>query len=264
MLTLIILPLVGTASATTFALTVHTDASAYSGSQRIVISGSVSPAPNSTATAVFVTVFNPDHVLVIANSTEVNAATGAFVDVEFAGGTVTWIPGQYLVNASWGASGSVISGTAAFTYSAVSTSSTASETSISSTTSTGATVSNGASTSTSTATSSTLVSTSSSSTTASSASLQTSTTSSPTVSSSATSLSATIVVATSTQTSSASPSSSSSTSTVASSVSSKGSTLSSGTSDVFAYVGIGTVIVVVAVIGVLLLVRRRTNAPSAD
>src|ERR1700722_7195547 len=113
---LVMLLTAGQVMALTYSVSVQTDAGTYSGTQPIVISGAVSPAPGNS-TAVFIKVYNPDSVLVIVASASVNVTTGAFRDMEVTGGTSQWVAGQYLVNATWGATGPVISGTTTFKYS---------------------------------------------------------------------------------------------------------------------------------------------------
>src|SRR3984957_19432540 len=112
---LVMLLTAGQVMALTYSVSVQTDAGTYSGTQPIVISGAVSPAPGNS-TAVFIKVYNPNSVLVIVASASVNVTTGAFRDMEVTGGTSQWVAGQYLVNATWGATGPVISGTTTFQY----------------------------------------------------------------------------------------------------------------------------------------------------
>src|ERR1700722_6236637 len=125
---LVMLLTAGQVMALTYSVSVQTDAGTYSGTQPIVISGAVSPAPGNS-TAVFIKVYNPDSVLVIVASASVHVRTGAFREMEVTGGTSQWVAGQYLVNATWGATGPVISGTTTFQYSVGNVTSTTNSTS---------------------------------------------------------------------------------------------------------------------------------------
>src|SRR5882672_5115856 len=163
-------------AATTYTVSVQTDAASYSAAQTITTSGTVSPAPGPN-TAVVVTIKNPAGTVVDVGDDPVNPSTGAYSQVTVAGGSAAWIAGTYSVNATWGGNSSTATMTTTFTYSPTATSTT---TSTSSTTTTTTTTSS--STSKTTTTSSSTTSTTTTSVPISSS--VTSSTSTPTTSSS--------------------------------------------------------------------------------
>ncbi|MGC9088330.1 MAG: InlB B-repeat-containing protein, partial [Conexivisphaera sp.] len=81
-----------------YTLSVSTNSSFYAGSQGILISGQVSPAPPS-GTSVGISVLNPNGTEVRVASAPVSS-TGSFSYAFTAGGT-NWISGEYKVLASW-------------------------------------------------------------------------------------------------------------------------------------------------------------------
>lgn len=212
------------ALAATYSVTVQTNASTYSGSAQIMISGTVSPPPG-TQTAVVITVLNPSNSTVDIGEYTVNPTTGAYNGTTVAGGPMTcggspcWVAGTYTVNATWGGPSGTATAITTFTYSPNTTSTSTSSSSSSSSSS----------------------STSSSTTSSTSSSTTTSSTTSSTASTSSTS---------STTLSVNSRASSASTS----------STKASGGSSTGLYLGIAAVVVVVVVLGVFMW--RRSVARS--
>src|SRR2546426_11305666 len=85
-------------------VSVMTDKPSYSGSDTIMITGTITPAPPPNATSAFVTVMNPNGKVVAPSPAQVGN-NGKFHYTFGAGGTSNWISGTYTVNASW--SGSV-------------------------------------------------------------------------------------------------------------------------------------------------------------
>jgi hypothetical protein len=73
----------------------------YSGADTIIISGDVSPAPTSGNTAVVLTVENPSGTNVNINPASVAAGTGAFIYSFVAGGTSSWISGNYTIGSTY-------------------------------------------------------------------------------------------------------------------------------------------------------------------
>ena len=116
-----------------YTMALQTNAASYTGSQSIMISGTVSPAPGPN-TAVIITVTNPNHAGIDYQDDAVNPTTGGFSGVTVAGGPITcagnpcWIAGTYSVNATWGGSGSTVSQVVTFTYTPASTTTTTSTT----------------------------------------------------------------------------------------------------------------------------------------
>ena len=98
-----------------YSLTVQSDSPSYSGNSNITITGQVSPAPGPN-TAVLVRVFNPNSVIATAAEVAVNGTTGLYSVSFVAGGSSAWVDGRYTVNATWGAYGTVIFKTAAFSW----------------------------------------------------------------------------------------------------------------------------------------------------
>jgi len=119
-------------------VTVGTNLTAYSqgGNVSIIVTGTVVPAPITTANAV-VSITNPTGVEVELASIPVSNATGIFSTTFVAGGGSNWANGTYTVTASYAttASGPVYTGSATFTYGTIPVTTT-STTSITNTTST--------------------------------------------------------------------------------------------------------------------------------
>ena len=162
--------LAGSVAASTYSITVQTNSATYLGAATITISGQVSPAPGPN-TAVFVRVFNPNNVIVTAAQVNVNGTTGLYSTSFAAGGTTSWVNGNYVVNATWGAYGPVKFALTNFAWSSSpittttsTTSSTTSSTTMSSTSITSTSSSSSSSSSTSTSSTSSSQSSSSSTT----------------------------------------------------------------------------------------------------
>lgn len=210
--------------AQTYSITVETDQPSYTGAQTITITGTVTPAPGPN-TAVILSTKNSNGTVVDYQNDPVNSATGAYTGVIVAGGTVNWIAGTYIVNATWGGDGASAIGTTTFLYAPTVT--TTSSTTTSSTTTTSLT------TTSPTTTSSTTSSTSTSSTTSIST---TSSASSPPVTVTST--------VTSTPTTTTSTSSSST------------STSSGGISSTEVYGIVAVVVIILAVVGLMMWRKR--------
>ena len=104
----------------TYQVSVSTNSTFYSGSQTVVLTGAISPAPGN-GTSAFVRIFNPDKTTVHIDSVPVNGTTGKFNDSFISGGT-NWINGNYTVNVTWAAniSGPEYFGVAFFFYTSIS------------------------------------------------------------------------------------------------------------------------------------------------
>jgi len=111
------------ALAASYSVTVRTNSPSYTGSQKIIINGTVSPTPGPN-TAVVLTTTSPGGAVVDYQEDPVNPSTGAYNGSIVAGGTATWIAGTYLVNATWGGSSGSASQTTTFQYSPIGTSTT--------------------------------------------------------------------------------------------------------------------------------------------
>src|SRR3989449_7033090 len=146
--------ILGVRAATTVSVT--TDKPSYSGSDTIMITGTITPAPQPNATSAFVTVINPNGKPVAPSPANVGN-NGAFHYTFAAGGTSNWISGTYTVNASWSGSVSMkpIWKTTTFTYAPVASTTTTSTTTTSTTSTTSTTASPSTTTTSSTSTSST-------------------------------------------------------------------------------------------------------------
>jgi hypothetical protein len=210
------------ALAATYSITVQTDMPSYTGSQPIIISGTVTPATGTANTAVILIIKNPIGTEVDIREANVTATTGAYTSPGVAGGSSSWTSGTYSVNATWGGPGGAASQITTFAYSPTATSSTTTTT----TTTTSSTTSTTSSTSSS----------SSSSTTSSTSSTQT--------------------VATSTVTVTASQSSTSSTPTTTSTSHSTTTQTQSGGLGALTYLIIAVVVVIIAVVGLILWRRK--------
>jgi len=104
----------------TYQVSVSTNSTFYSGSQTVVLTGAISPAPGN-GTSAFVRIFNPDKTTVHIDSVPVNGTTGKFNDSFISGGT-NWINGNYTVNVTWATniSGPEYFGVAFFFYTSIS------------------------------------------------------------------------------------------------------------------------------------------------
>ena len=104
----------------TYQVSVGTNSTFYSGSQTVVLTGVVSPAPGN-GTSAFIRILNPDMTTVHIESVPVNGTTGKFSDSFTAGGT-NWINGNYAVNVTWAKniSGPEYFGVTHFFYSSIS------------------------------------------------------------------------------------------------------------------------------------------------
>ncbi|HUK75834.1 MAG TPA: hypothetical protein VLU99_08575, partial [Nitrososphaerales archaeon] len=104
------------AYATTYTMTLQTDASSYSGLQPILITGAISPVPGAN-TAVIITVKNQAGT--VADITEVIPSTvdGSFSYTSHPGGNAAWTSGTFTVNATWGGNGATASSVVTFAYS---------------------------------------------------------------------------------------------------------------------------------------------------
>jgi hypothetical protein len=111
------------ALAASYSLTVQTNSPSYSGSQHIMINGTVSPGPGPN-TAVVLTTTNPSGTVVDFQSDPVNPSTGVYNGSIVAGGTVNWISGEYTVKAVWGSNSGSASQTTTFQYSPTATTAT--------------------------------------------------------------------------------------------------------------------------------------------
>src|SRR2546427_13302951 len=107
--------ILGARAATT--VSVVTDKPSYYASDTIMITGTITPAPQPNTTSAFVTVMNPNGKVVAPSPAQVGN-NGKFHYTFGAGGTSNWISGTYTVNASWSGSVSVkpILSTTTFIY----------------------------------------------------------------------------------------------------------------------------------------------------
>src|SRR2546422_8464825 len=94
--------ILGVRAATTVSVT--TDKPSYYASDTIMITGTITPAPQPNTTSAFVTVMNPNGKVVAPSPAQVGN-NGKFHYTFGAGGTSNWISGRYTVNASWSGSG---------------------------------------------------------------------------------------------------------------------------------------------------------------
>jgi hypothetical protein len=94
-------------------VTVTTNSSTYSGTSTVGVSGTVTPAPGP-GTNVVITTKGPAGA-VDTNSVPVNAGLYSYSFVT--GGSIAWVQGTYVVNATWGGPGGSASATTSFTYS---------------------------------------------------------------------------------------------------------------------------------------------------
>jgi len=96
---------------------VATNSGTYSTGSVIQVSGTVSPAPAASNTAVVVTTKGPAGA-VDTGTANVATGSGAYTYTFVAGGSTLWVTGTYTVNATYGGPGGTGSGTATFAYTA--------------------------------------------------------------------------------------------------------------------------------------------------
>jgi len=96
-------------------MTLSTNNPSYVGQATISVTGTVSPAPTISNTAVVVTTKGPAGAVDIGEAT-VATGTGAFTYVFVSGGSANWVTGTYSVNATWGGQGDTATAIATFTY----------------------------------------------------------------------------------------------------------------------------------------------------
>jgi len=113
------------AVSTTYTMTLQTNAASYNGTEPIVITGLISPAPGPN-TAVVITVTNPKVSVVDIGEAPVSSSTGSFNYTLVSGGNAAWISGTFSVNATWSGDGAIASRLVTFVYSRTTTSSTTS------------------------------------------------------------------------------------------------------------------------------------------
>jgi len=99
----------------TSTMTLQTNAPSYAGQATITISGTVTPAPTITSTAVVLTTKGPAGAVDIGEAA-VATGTGAFTYTLVSGGTTAWMSGTYTVNGTWGAQGNTATATTTFAY----------------------------------------------------------------------------------------------------------------------------------------------------
>ena len=97
-------------------VTATTNAGSYSGQATIQVSGTVTPAPAASNTAVVITTKGPQGV-VDTGTAIVASGTGAYQYTFVSGGSANWVNGNYVVNATYGGPGGSGSTTTTFAYS---------------------------------------------------------------------------------------------------------------------------------------------------
>jgi len=97
-------------------VTASTSQSSYSGQATIQVTGTVTPAPTTTNTAVVVTTKGPAGV-VDTGTAAVASGTGTYTYTFVSGGSASWVPGNYVVNATYGGPQGSGSTTTSFVYS---------------------------------------------------------------------------------------------------------------------------------------------------
>lgn len=95
-------------------VTVSTDAKSYSGNATIQVSGTVTPAPSASGTAVVVTTKGP--MGAVDTGTAPVAATSGTYSYVLVAGAPSWVAGTYTVNATYGGPGGTGSQTTTFAY----------------------------------------------------------------------------------------------------------------------------------------------------
>jgi len=101
-------------------LTISSNATSYAGQATIQISGTVTPAPAVSNTAVVVTTKGPAGAVDTGEAT-VATGTGAYSYTLVSGGSTAWTTGTYTVNGTWGFAGVTATATTTFSYTAAST-----------------------------------------------------------------------------------------------------------------------------------------------
>lgn len=96
-------------------VTVSTSASTFAGQSTIQVSGTVTPAPTVSNTAVVVTTKGPAGA-VDTGTAPVATGTGAYTYTFVTGGSTMWVSGTYTVNATYGGPGGSGSATTTFSY----------------------------------------------------------------------------------------------------------------------------------------------------
>ena len=99
----------------TLTMTLQTNAPSYAGQSTITVTGTVTPAPTISNTAVVITTKGPSGAVDIGEAT-VATSTGAFTYTLVSGGSSAWTSGTYTVNGTWGAQGNTATKTATFGY----------------------------------------------------------------------------------------------------------------------------------------------------
>lgn len=113
------------AHAAGYSVSLQTDRSSYSGTQPIVVTGTVSPPPGE-GTAVIISITDPTGALADVYEAVPDPATGAFSYTSHPGGNPAWTSGTFTVNATWGGDGSSATRIVTFAYAAPITSSSSS------------------------------------------------------------------------------------------------------------------------------------------
>jgi hypothetical protein len=120
-------------AATTYTMTLQTDAASYSGAQPITITGVISPAPGPN-TGIIVTVKNSVGSVADVNEVFPGPTNGSFTDISVPGGNAAWTSGTFAVNATWGGNGATASKVVTFVYSPTATTTTTTSTTTTTTT----------------------------------------------------------------------------------------------------------------------------------
>jgi hypothetical protein len=97
-------------------VTVATDQGSYTGNAIIHVSGTVTPAPTGSNTAVTITTKAPNGAAVDINTASVAVSSGAYTYTIAAGSSLWMNSGTYTINATYGGPGGTGSGTATFSY----------------------------------------------------------------------------------------------------------------------------------------------------
>jgi hypothetical protein len=99
----------------TLTMTLQTNQPTYAGQSTIIVSGTVTPAPTISTTAVVITTKGLSGAVDIGEAT-VATGTGAFTYTLVSGGSSAWTSGTYTINGTWGAQGNTATKTTTFTY----------------------------------------------------------------------------------------------------------------------------------------------------
>ena len=202
LLALLVAPFVYAGAAGTITFSSPVAGSSYSGTQTLVINGTISPNPTPPDELNIIVTQQGSSTPLIAQNVQVGPFTGIFTLTTNVGGNAAWTPGTYVITVSDSYGNGA---TTTFTYTGTGTTTTTTSSTTTSSTSSSSTTSSTSSTTTSTSSSTTSsTSTTSSSTTSStSTSTTSSTTTSSTPPSSSTTYTTTSTPTTSTTTSSA-------------------------------------------------------------